>query len=246
MGENERAEVRPRRTRWFGLNKRCERLGQKEALGSVDADQRFLIKSYRDIIVRHSHRHVTQADPCDGSGVAAPGTHSSEHPVFRPCHLLWRRFHVRISSSPALSFLSLFTGGRTSTPAPVPSSPGPHGSSWHLIAPETIVELISALRPISVVALAGTAFTNGPWMCTEGFLVPPTTLNPFWCAANGDGMCTCMYSSRLAEECLIEGGTVLNSYGYRIGSTGRLIAVIIAIIADYRGLGWLVLYLRIR
>ena len=237
MGENERAEVRARRTRWFGLNERCERLGQEEALGSVDAGQRFFIKSYRDIIVYEIHIVMYLRlilDPCDRSGVAAPGTHSSEHPVFRQCHLLWRRFHVRISSSPALPFLSLFTGCRTSAPAPVPSSPGPHGSSWHLIAAETIV------------ALADTAFANGLWVCTEGFLVPPTTLNPFWCAANGDGMCTCMYSSRLAEECLIEGGTVLNSYGYRIGSTGRLIAVIIAIIADYRGLGWLVLYLRIR
>lgn len=49
-----------------------------------------------------------------------------------------------------------------------------------LIAAESLVVLISSLIPIFVVALAGTAFANGLWMCTGGFLVPPHTLNPFW------------------------------------------------------------------
>ncbi|KAI7517783.1 putative ABC transporter, partial [Hortaea werneckii] len=49
-----------------------------------------------------------------------------------------------------------------------------------LIAAESLVVLVSSLIPIFVVALAGTAFANGLWMCTGGFLVPPQTLNPFW------------------------------------------------------------------
>ncbi|KAH7032565.1 putative ABC transporter [Microdochium trichocladiopsis] len=49
-----------------------------------------------------------------------------------------------------------------------------------LIAAESLVVLISSLVPNFVVALAGTAFANGLWMCTGGFLVPPQTLNPFW------------------------------------------------------------------
>ncbi|KAJ1323031.1 ATP-binding cassette subfamily G (WHITE) member 2 [Microdochium nivale] len=49
-----------------------------------------------------------------------------------------------------------------------------------LIAAESLVVLISSLVPNFVVALAATAFANGLWMCTGGFLVPPQTLNPFW------------------------------------------------------------------
>ncbi|KXJ88089.1 putative ABC transporter [Microdochium bolleyi] len=49
-----------------------------------------------------------------------------------------------------------------------------------LVAAESLVVLISSLVPNFVVALAATAFANGLWMCTGGFLVPPQTLNPFW------------------------------------------------------------------
>ena len=49
-----------------------------------------------------------------------------------------------------------------------------------LIAAESLVVLISSLVPNFVVALAATAFANGLWMCTGGFLVPPQTLNVFW------------------------------------------------------------------
>lgn len=49
-----------------------------------------------------------------------------------------------------------------------------------LIAAESLVVLIASLVPIFVIALAATAFANGLWMCTGGFLVPPQTLNPFW------------------------------------------------------------------
>ena len=49
-----------------------------------------------------------------------------------------------------------------------------------LLAAESLVVLVSSVVPVFVVALAATAFANGLWMCTGGFLVPPQTLNPFW------------------------------------------------------------------
>jgi ABC-type multidrug transport system permease subunit len=142
-----------------------------------------------------------------------------------------------------------------------------------LIAAESLVVLISSLIPIFVVALAGTAFANGLWMCTGGFLVPPHTLNPFWryvfhyidyqsyvfqgmmvnefghrnysCApAPPGGTCSCMYETPYREECLIDGNAVLENYGYSVGSTGKWVGIMIGIIAGYRFFGWLVLYLR--
>ena len=134
--------------------------------------------------------------------------------------------------------------------------------------------LISSLIPIFVVALAGTAFANGLWMCTGGFLVPPHSLNAFWrylfhyidyqsyvfqgmtvnefgqrnytCAPADDGRCTCMYESALADQCLIAGGAVLDSYGFGTERIGRSIAVMFAIIAGYRGFSLVVLYLKTR
>ncbi|KAK3669455.1 hypothetical protein LTR78_010675 [Recurvomyces mirabilis] len=143
-----------------------------------------------------------------------------------------------------------------------------------LIAAESLVVLISSLIPIFVVALAGTAFANGLWMCTGGFLVPPQTLNPFWryvfhyidyqsyvfqgmmvnefghrnftCAKSESAplRCSCMYETELADKCLIAGTGVLKNYGYEVGSTGKWVGIMIGIIAGYRVLGWLVLYLR--
>jgi len=142
-----------------------------------------------------------------------------------------------------------------------------------LIAAESLVVLISSLIPIFVVALAGTAFANGLWMCTGGFLVPPQTLNPFWryvfhyidyqsyvfqgmmvnefgyrnftCPTNPNtGSCSCMYETDLADQCLINGKGVLANYGYSVGETGKWVVIMIGIIAGYRFLGWLTLWLR--
>ncbi|KAI7261954.1 putative ABC transporter [Hortaea werneckii] len=143
-----------------------------------------------------------------------------------------------------------------------------------LIAAESLVVLVSSLIPIFVVALAGTAFANGLWMCTGGFLVPPQTLNPFWryvfhyidyqsyvfqgmmvnefghrnftCPPNENAPngCSCMYETELADQCLIAGTGVLENYGYEVGSTGKWVGIMIGIICGYRLLGWLVLYLR--
>lgn len=49
-----------------------------------------------------------------------------------------------------------------------------------LAAAESLVVLVSVIFPVFVVALAVTAFANGLWMCVDGFLVPMSTLNPFW------------------------------------------------------------------
>jgi ABC-type multidrug transport system permease subunit len=141
-----------------------------------------------------------------------------------------------------------------------------------LIAAESLVVLISSLIPIFVVALAGTAFANGLWMCTGGFLVPPQTLNPFWryvfhyidyqsyvfqgmmvnefgsrnftCGTNARGECSCMYETELSHQCMIAGTGVLKNYGYKTGETGKWVAIMIGIIAGYRLLGWLTLSLR--
>lgn len=141
-----------------------------------------------------------------------------------------------------------------------------------LIAAESLVVLISSLVPIFVVALAATAFANGLWMCTGGFLVQPNSLNPFWryvfhyidyqsyvfqgmmvnefgarnytCGTGSDGSCSCMYETPLANQCLIEGTGVLSSYGYKTGETGKWIGILLGIVLGYRLLGWLVLYLR--
>ncbi|QIX01973.1 hypothetical protein AMS68_007490 [Peltaster fructicola] len=143
-----------------------------------------------------------------------------------------------------------------------------------LLAAESLVVLISALVPIFVVALAATAFANGLWMCTGGFLVPPQTLNPFWryvfhyidyqsyvfqgmmvnefgyreynCARNADSSCNCLYQTDLGVQptCQIRGTAVLDQYGYQVGETGKWVGIMIAIIFVYRLLGWLTLHIR--
>jgi len=137
-----------------------------------------------------------------------------------------------------------------------------------LLAAESLVVLLSNLIPIFVVALAATAFANGLWMSVGGFMVAPHTLNVFWryvfhyidyqayvfqgmmvnefakrtydCGAG----CECMYITELAPDCNIDGKGVLAAYGYKTGKTGEWVGILVAIVAAYRLLGWLVLYLR--
>jgi ABC-type multidrug transport system permease subunit len=137
-----------------------------------------------------------------------------------------------------------------------------------LLAAESLVVLLSSLIPIFVVALAATAFANGLWMCVNGFMVQPGTLNVFWryvfhyidyqayvfrgMMVNefgnrnyscGEG-CACMYKSALEEQCMIEGKAVLGVYGYDTANMGKYIGYMLVIILVYRLFGWLVLYLR--
>lgn len=141
-----------------------------------------------------------------------------------------------------------------------------------LLAAESLVVLISSLMPIFVVALAGTAFANGLWMCTGGFLVPTRVLNPFWrnlfhyidyqsyvfqammvnefgyrnytCERGSRGSCSCLYQSALENDCLIDGNAVLQQYGYSSRRTGQLVAIMLAIILVYRVLSYVALHFR--
>ncbi|KAF1942072.1 P-loop containing nucleoside triphosphate hydrolase protein [Clathrospora elynae] len=143
-----------------------------------------------------------------------------------------------------------------------------------LLAAESLVVLLSSLIPIFVVALAATAFANGLWMCVNGFMVQPSTLNVFWryvfhyidyqayvfrgmmvnefgdrnyeceMLEGIEGGCRCMYTSALQEQCLVEGKAVLGVYGYKTGDVGRYVGYLLVIVFVYRVLGWVVLYLR--
>jgi hypothetical protein len=141
-----------------------------------------------------------------------------------------------------------------------------------LLAAESLVVLLSSLIPIFVVALAATAFANGLWMCVNGFMVQPETLNVFWryvfhyidyqayvfrgmmvnefgdrnysCETLADGGCQCMYPSALQDQCLIEGKAVLGVYGYNTENLGKYVGYMLVIVFVYRMLGWLVLFMR--
>jgi hypothetical protein len=56
--------------------------------------------------------------------------------------------------------------------------------------------------------------------------------------------CRCTYTTDLADQCLIRGTAVLESYGYATGRTGKWAGILVGIIAVYRLLGWIALYLR--
>jgi len=141
-----------------------------------------------------------------------------------------------------------------------------------LLAAESLVVLLSSIIPIFVVALAATAFANGLWMCVNGFMVQPSTLNPFWryvfhyidyqayvfrgmmvnefgnrnysCERVADGSCQCMYPSALQDQCLVEGKAVLSMYGFGTGNKGKYVGYLLVIVFVYRLMGWAVLYFR--
>jgi hypothetical protein len=141
-----------------------------------------------------------------------------------------------------------------------------------LLAAESLVVLLSSLIPIFVVALAATAFANGLWMCVGGFMVRPEALNVFWryvfhyidyqayvfrgmmvnefggrdyrCEELADGSCFCSFPSAKADQCLVEGTAVLESYGYGTGNVGKYVGYMIVIIFAYRLFGWAALWAR--
>jgi hypothetical protein len=135
------------------------------------------------------------------------------------------------------------------------------------MAAESLIVLISSIVPNFIVALALSAFANGLWMCVNGFLVPETILNVFWkswvtkinyqnwvfrgmmwnefhaqtfqCAGQGN----CAYPAG-PDGTTIPGKSVLAYYGYDSGALGAFAGYILAIIAVYRLLAWVVLTLR--
>ena len=138
-----------------------------------------------------------------------------------------------------------------------------------LVAAESLVVLVASLVPIFVVALAGTAFANGLWMCVGGSLRPIDGLNPFWryafhyidyqsyvfqgmmhnefgqrnftCRPLAEGQCECAYDTTLKGECLIKGDVVPASYGLGDAPATYSVFVMVAIIVAYRVLAWAVL-----
>jgi hypothetical protein len=138
-----------------------------------------------------------------------------------------------------------------------------------LVAAESLVVLVASLVPIFVVALAGTAFANGLWMCVGGSLRPVDGLNPFWryvfhyidyqsyvfqgmmhnefgqrnftCGPVLEGKCDCAYDTPLKGECLIKGDAIPASYGLGDAPATYSVFVMIAIIIAYRVLAWAVL-----
>jgi len=140
-----------------------------------------------------------------------------------------------------------------------------------LLAAESLVVLVSAVFPVFVVALAVAAFANGLWMCVGGFLVPMNILNPFWkygfhyidyqayvfqgmmvnefkrrtytCDRAGAGY-QCSYPSDLNAEGEIDGSSVLRAFGIPLDKEKEWIGIMLAIIAVYRILGYIVLRLR--
>jgi hypothetical protein len=137
-----------------------------------------------------------------------------------------------------------------------------------LVAAESLVVFMSSIFPNFVVSLALTAFANGLWMSVNGFMVTPTILNVFWkyvfhyidyqayvfqgmmvnefadrTYSCGKG-CQCMYQSELADQCLIPGQAVLDTYEYKTGRTGEWVGILLAIVLGYRILGWVALWAR--
>lgn len=141
-----------------------------------------------------------------------------------------------------------------------------------LIAAESLVVFMSSIFPVFVIALALTAFMNGLWMSVGGFLVSPKVINVFWrywaryidyqayvfqgmmvnefsertydCSHAADGSCVCMYQTALAQQCLIPGQAVLDTYGYEPGHTGEWVGILLSIVLVYRLLTYLVLRLK--
>ncbi|KAL1610194.1 hypothetical protein SLS60_001859 [Paraconiothyrium brasiliense] len=140
-----------------------------------------------------------------------------------------------------------------------------------LLAAESLVVLLSSLIPIFVVALAATAFANGLWMCVNGFMVEPQTLNVFWryvfhyidyqayvfrgmmvnefgkrnyACETVEGDCRCMYASTLQDQCMVKGTAVLERYDFDTENMGKYVGYMLIIIFGYRLLGWVVLYAR--
>lgn len=139
-----------------------------------------------------------------------------------------------------------------------------------LLAAESLVVLISALFPIFVVALALTAFANGLWMCTGGFLITQPLLNNFYRYVfhyidyqsyvfegmminefqnrvyDCDAGCHCLYQTELAEQCKVSGKGVLAAYGYASEKSAKGVGIMLCIIFVYRFLAWIVLSLKKR
>lgn len=81
----------------------------------------------------------------------------------------------------------------------------------------------------------------------QGMMVNEFSERVFDCSSAPSGSpapCTCMYPSRLQDQCQIEGGAILESYGYGQGRTGLWVGILLCIVLGYRLLALLVLILK--
>ena len=138
----------------------------------------------------------------------------------------------------------------------------------NLVGAESLVVLMSSLFPNFVGALALTAMANGIWMACNGFMVPVTSLNPFYryvfyyinyqayvfrgLVENEFGYrayscgqdCFCQFNTPLRDQCMIAGTGVLQMYGFDIDSLAKRVGITIGIIAVMRLMGWAALQWR--
>eukprot|EP00271_Cylindrocystis_brebissonii_P019546 TRINITY_DN5977_c1_g1_i1.p1 TRINITY_DN5977_c1_g1~~TRINITY_DN5977_c1_g1_i1.p1 ORF type:complete len:618 (+),score=31.12 TRINITY_DN5977_c1_g1_i1:835-2688(+) len=134
-----------------------------------------------------------------------------------------------------------------------------------LVAAESLVVLIASLFPSFVAALGATALVNGLFMCTAGFLVPPSALPSFYKdffyqidylrytfealvkneltgrVFNCDASCYCMYVTELASECLISGKGIVDALGYGGVDMGKWAVILVACTAVMRLMSWVAL-----
>ncbi|KAL4955224.1 P-loop containing nucleoside triphosphate hydrolase protein [Aspergillus filifer] len=82
----------------------------------------------------------------------------------------------------------------------------------------------------------------------QGMMVNEFAERAYDCApstGSGSGSaCNCMYQTDLADVCQIRGTGVLDAYGYSTGNKGKLVGILLGIIAGYRLLGFLALALK--
>ncbi|KAF7320751.1 ABC transporter domain-containing protein [Mycena chlorophos] len=126
-----------------------------------------------------------------------------------------------------------------------------------ILAAESQVQIIAALIPIFVAALAIGAFINGFWMSVGGYFIKARSLPRFWfysfhymdyqryafeLLVNSDlhglsfrcvDACTCAYPSSTPASCTVSGDDVLTYLDVRIGY-GKWAAILIAITVIYR------------
>jgi len=143
-------------------------------------------------------------------------------------------------------------------------------------AAESQSNVVAAIFPIFVAALAIAAFLNGFWMCVGGYFIRAVNLPRFWyywahfidyqtyafdllvqndfrgitlaCSTMADGSCFCDYPSSLVSkgQCALAGDDVLQSLGINGVSFKLYAAILLIITLVYRFLFYVVLVLKRR
>ncbi|KAF7509405.1 hypothetical protein GJ744_008128 [Endocarpon pusillum] len=81
----------------------------------------------------------------------------------------------------------------------------------------------------------------------QGMMVNEFSQRVFECSAAPSGSqadCSCMYPSHLQDQCQIDGGAILDSYGYGRGNTRLWVGILLCIVLGYRLLTLGVLMLK--